>query len=272
MAFVENEKIELLLDKINKKQIWDEIPVFCFSSDVDWASENVMKEYFHIIDRLDLKPTLFVTHESKIIEQNFKLGKIDRGIHPNFMENSSQGNSFDEIASYCVKLAPEAYGFRCHRFFEVNDVTHLLKTKYLLKYVSNVSTILQANIRPFLHRSGLVNIPVFLEDGTVLYNQLDLDFKKYLSLFNTPGIKTISFHPMNFVFNSPNMSFMRHIKDSLTREEYSNITTENIDKLRNMGMGITQTILDIVKYVKEKHFPIMSLNEIYNTVLGGVLS
>ena len=41
-----NEKIELLLEKINRKQIWEEMPVFCFTSDVDWASEDVMKEYF----------------------------------------------------------------------------------------------------------------------------------------------------------------------------------------------------------------------------------
>ena len=268
---IQNERIEVLLDKINKKQIWDEMPVFCFSSDVDWASEDVMGEYFRIVNALDIKPTLFVTHESKIIESNFKSGKIERGIHPNFLANSSHGSSFYEIASSCVKFAPEAYGFRSHRLFDVTDITHLLINEFNFKYVSNLGTILHGYIRPILHESGLVHIPIFFEDGTHLYNQLDLNFKKYGDLFNVPGIKTISFHPMNFVFNSPNMPFIRHIKDSLTREEYSNIRIETIDKLKNTEMGIGQTVLNIVDFVKANRFPIMSLNEVYNTVTGGVV-
>ena len=212
---------------------------------------------------------MFVTHESEIIELNYESGKIERGIHPNFLPNSSHGNSYYEIVAACVKFAPEAYGFRSHRLFDVTDITHLLKNDFSFKYVSNLGTILQGYIRPILHESGLVHIPIFFEDGTHLYNQLDLNFKKYVHLFNAPGIKIISFHPMNFVFNSPNMPFMRHIKDSLTREEYNNIKTEVINKLKNPEMGIGKTVLDIVEYVKENRLPIMSLNEIYNTVTGG---
>ncbi|NLK15329.1 MAG: hypothetical protein GX311_02930 [Bacteroidales bacterium] len=263
------EKIETLLCKINKKQIWDEIPVFCFTSDVDWASEDVMSEFFDIVNVLDIKPTLFVTHESKIIDSNFKSGKIERGIHPNFLENSSHGNSFREVIETCIKFAPESYVFRSHRFFDVTDITHLLKNEYNYKYFSNMGTIMQSYIRPILHESGLINIPVFFEDGTHLYNQLDLDFKKYLDLFVTPGIKIISFHPMNLVFNSPNISFMRQIKDTLTREEFNNITFDTISKLKNREVGIGQTIIDIVKFVKENNYPIMSLNEIYYKIIGG---
>jgi hypothetical protein len=150
----------------------------------------------------------------------------------------------------------------------VTDITHLLKNEYNFKYVSNLGTILQTNIKPILHESGLIHIPIFFEDGTHLYNQLDLNFKKYLDLFITPGIKIISFHPMNFVFNSPNMTFMRQIKDSLTREEYNNISITTINNLKNKNEGIGQTVIDIVKFVKENNYPIMSLNEIYNNLIG----
>lgn len=246
--------------------------LFFFTSDIDWASEDVMMEYFNIVNALGIKPTLFVTHESEVIESNFKLGKIERGIHPNFLANSSHGDSFKEIVETCIKFAPESYGFRSHRLFDVTDITHLLKNEYNYKYVSNLGTILQTYIKPILHESGLVHIPIFFEDGTHLYNQLDLNFKKYLDLFMTPGIKIISFHPMNFVFNSPTMTFMRQIKDTLTREEYNNIKTATIDKLRNRDAGIGQTVIDIVKYVKENNYPIMSLNEIYNTLIGDTKS
>lgn len=261
------EQIELLLSKINGKHVWNDQPVFCFNSDIDWASEDVMTAYFNIVNPLEIKPTLFVTHESDVIESNFQSGKIERGIHPNFLSNSSHGDSFKEIIETVRQFAPESYGFRSHRLFDVTDITHMLKNDYGYKYVSNLGTVLQTNIKPILHESGLVHIPIFFEDGTHLYNQLDLNFKKYTDLFTTPGIKIISFHPMNFVFNSPNMTFMRQIKDSLSREEYNNISTATIEKLRNNGVGIGQTVIDIVKFVKENNFPIMSLNEVYNTLM-----
>ncbi|MGB5024640.1 MAG: hypothetical protein WBO44_04780 [Saprospiraceae bacterium] len=261
------EKIETLLRQMQTKQIWDEMPVYCFTSDIDWASEDVMKEYFNLINELDIKPTLFVTHYSEVIESNFKLGHIERGIHPNFLSNSSHGNSFKEIVETCIKFAPESYGFRSHRLFDVTDITHMLKNEFNYKYVSNLGTILQNSIRPVLHESGLVHIPIFFEDGTHLYNQLDLDFKKYIDLFTSPGIKIISFHPMNFVFNSPTMSFMRQIKDSLTQEEYNNITIQTVEEKRNRDKGIGQTVMEIIKFVKENNYPILSLNEVYNKIV-----
>jgi len=219
--------IEKLLGNINSKHIWDEAPVFCFTSDIDWASEDVIKEYFKIINPLQIRPTLFVTHHSETIESYFKAGEVERGIHPNFLPNSSHGKTFKDIIETCIQFAPESYGFRSHRLFDVTDITHSLKNEYGYKYVSNMGTILQTDIKPVLHESGLIHFPIFFEDGTHLYNQLDLDFRKYLDLFISPGIKIISFHPMNFVFNSPNLSYMRQIKDSLSREEYNDISVPN---------------------------------------------
>ncbi len=258
------QEIQLLLEKNLRKNIWDETPVFCFTSDIDWASEDVMEEYFNIVNELDLKLTLFVTHFSELIENNFKDRKIERGIHPNFMSGSSHGSSFKEIVDNCIKFAPEAYGFRSHRAFDVTDITHLLKNDYNYKYVSHQVTILQPYIRPILHESGLINFPVFFEDGTHLYNQLDLNFNKYNNLFKTPGIKVISFHPMNFIFNSPSISFMRNIKDSLTREEYQNISKTSIEKLRNQNLGIRNTVTEIINFVRQKKYPVLSMNELYH--------
>lgn len=263
------EEIEVLLSKIQAKQIWNEMPVFCFTSDIDWASEDVMKEFFNIVNAFEIKPTLFVTHHSEVIKSNFESGKIERCIHPNFLSDSSQGNSFKEIIETCIKFAPESYGFRSHRLFDVDDTSHLLKKVYNYKYVSNLGTLMQTYIRPILHESGLIHFPIFFQDGTHLYNNLDLDFKKYINLFTTPGIKTISFHPMNFIFNSPTMPFMRQIKDSLSREEYNNISTATIEKLRNKkNAGIGQTTIDIIEFVKANNYPIFSLNELYNKIMA----
>ena len=73
---------------------------------------------------------------------------------------------------------------------------------------------------------------------------------------------------MNFVFNSPTLPYMRQIKDSLSREEFNNISKESIEKLRNREAGIGQMVLDIVNFVKEKKYPILTLNEIYNQIIN----
>ena len=264
-----NERItmDIMINIIQSNFLWDEQPVFCFTSDIDWASEAVMREYFTIVNDLDIKLTLFVTHNSNEIQHNYEKGKIQRGIHPNFMNGSSHGNSFKEVAETCIKFAPEAYGFRSHRAFEVTDITHLMHNEFNFIYVSHQITVFQPNVKPILHESGLINFPVFFEDGTHLYNKLDLDFKRYKNLLLNPGIKIISFHPMNLVFNSPNLSFMRSIKDSLTREQYYNITEESINKYRNKKNGIKHTILDLVEFVKKENFPIFSMNELYDKLL-----
>jgi hypothetical protein len=256
-----------LFQKLYQKNIWDDQPIFCFTTDIDWASEDVMKKYFSIINELDIKPTLFVTHNSEIIQKNFEEGNIDRGIHPNFLTGSSHGNDFREVIETCIQYAPEAYGYRSHRAFDVTDTNHMLKNEYNYKYVSHQITILQPLIRPYLHESGLINYPVYFEDGTHLYNKLNLNFKEYQNLFEVPGIKIISFHPMNFVFNSPTMPFMRTIKDSLSRGDYNSINEDFIDEHRNKNIGIGDMILDIVEYVKSKNFPIFSMNELYHKTI-----
>ena len=260
------ERAENMLKKIQVKQVWDEMPVYCFTSDMDWASEDVMKEFYETVNEMDIKLTMFVTHKSELTDKEYEAGNIDRGIHPNFLEGSSQGSNFKEIAETCTKLAPEAYGFRSHRCFEVTDVTHMLKNEYNYKYVSNLATVLTPRVRPILHESGLINFPIFFEDGTHLYNELDLDFRRYEEYFTSPGLKVMCFHPMNFVFNSPTMPYMRKIKNSLSREEFNNISTATIEKMRNREMGVGDTMKDIIKFVKDNKFPIMSMNELYKMV------
>jgi hypothetical protein len=263
---MELERFELL-KKVNSDNIWDSEPIFCFTSDIDWASEDVLKVFFDILPINKIKLTAFVTHESVEIEKKFSEKLIDRCIHPNFLQNSSHGNSFEEIVQTCIKFAPESYGFRSHRLFDVTDITHLLYEKHGYRYVSNLGTTLAKYIRPVLHESGLVHYPIFFEDGSHLYNQLDFDIKSYLEYFKHPGIKIINFHPMNMVFNTPYMKFMREIKDTLSREEYNNISFETIELKKNKGIGITNTVKDIIDFVFENNYKIMSLKEIYHKTI-----
>jgi len=56
-----------------EKKILNEKPFF-FTSDIDWTSEDVMREYFSKVNNLDIKPTLFVTRASEAISRNYEKG------------------------------------------------------------------------------------------------------------------------------------------------------------------------------------------------------
>jgi len=252
--------LDFILDKTFQNKIWNNQPVFCFTSDIDWASEAVLEYYFEVINTYELKPTLFVTHRSKTVERNYFAGKIETGIHPNFLPDSSQGKTYEDVIKYCYDCCPgNPAQFRCHRAFDCTDVTHFLKNKGFTHY-SNYITAMQPYIRPVIHESGLINFPVFFEDGTYLYNEFPLKFNEWL--FSTPGIKVISIHPMHLILNSPDFKFMRNLKDTLGRERYCNLTESEINKLKQEN-GIANMLFDIIRWVKQNEFPVFTLNELY---------
>lgn len=252
-----------MVDKIGNPHIWDDQPVFCFTSDIDWASESVIDNYLHKLPLDLLKLTTFVTHPSELIEQAFQAGRIARGIHPNFLPGSSQGDSFREIIEKCVSYAPEAICTRSHRAFEVTDTAHLLKNEFHFKCCSNTITTLAPHISPYWLESKLLQIPVFFEEGSFLYNQLGLSIEPYLKHFLSPGLKVISFHPINMAFNTPYIAWMRQIKDSLTREEFNHISSEMIEQKRNREKGAYDIVMEIINLAQQKHLPILSIDEIY---------
>lgn len=260
--------IGTLINKMNSPKVWHEKPIFCFTSDIDWASEAVLKIFADKLQALPLKLTLFMTHPSVVIDEWAKKSAINLGIHPNFLPDSSHGSSYKSVIDTCMSIVPEARGFRSHRLFDVTDITHILKNEYDMLYVSNLGTVMQSHIYPMLHESGLVHFPIFFEDGTHLSNELDLNIFNYAHLLDSPGIKVISFHPMNFVFNSPSLSYMRNIKDSHSRSEYQNLSGTQISELRNCTQpGIGDTVLQIIDYVLNNHYQIMSMEEMYQMIV-----
>ncbi len=254
MTEIDSEMVGLL-EKAAGPHIWDEQPVFCFTSDIDWASEAVIADYFQRLPMEMLKLTTFVTHKSEIIENQFRVGVIQRGIHPNFLPGSSHGNSFREVIETCISFAPEATCTRSYRAFDVTDTAHLLKNEFHFKCCSNTITTLTPRITPFWLESKLLQIPVFFEEGSFLYNQLGLSIQPYLQYFKAPGLKVISFHPMNMAFNTPYIAWMRQIKDSLTREEFNNISAEMIATKHNREKGAYDVVMEIINLAQQLNAP-----------------
>jgi hypothetical protein len=242
---------------------WEKEPVFCFTSDIDWASDSIIKYSHDIISGNDLKLTYFVTHPSLFLKNLYDQKKVRLLIHPNFLPNSSHGNSFKEVINYCLNLVPNADGFRSHRYFEVNDIMDDLE-KLGFKFVSNHCTRCETNIKPLIHRSGLLSIPIFLEDGGYLLMDPTLNFKNLIPKLKSPGLKVINFHPAHIAFNTPDFAYTRSIKDSISRESWNNLSLSDLLNLENKDKpGIRDIVKGIIDFTFGNDYKILSMHEIY---------
>ena len=246
--------------------IWEEEPVFCFTSDIDWASEACIEYSHNIIFGNELKLSYFNTHPSNFLNNLAQTNLVKLLIHPNFLPDSSHGLSFKEVIDYCENLVPTADGFRSHRYFEVNDIMDDF-AKRGFKFVSNHCTRCESGIKPLIHRSGLLSIPIFLEDGGHLLADPALDFKQLLPKLETPGLKVINFHPAHIAFNTPDFGYTRNIKNSMDRDNWNNLDINGIKKIEYTGLGIRTIIQQLIEFVINKNRILFSMHEIYNAHL-----
>jgi len=245
------------------KYSWDEEPVFCFTSDIDWASESIIKYSHDVLSGNNLKLTYFITHCSPFLNDLSEQKKVRLLIHPNFLPKSSHGNSFKEVIDYCLNLVPNADGFRSHRYFEVNDIMDDFK-KRGFQFVSNHCTRCETHIKPLIHRSGLLSIPIFLEDGGYLLMDPTLNFNNLIPKLNSPGLKVINFHPAHMAFNTPNFDYTRSIKDSMSRESWNNLSLSELQNLENKDKpGIRKIIQQIIDFTFKNNHKVLSMDEIY---------
>lgn len=250
------------------KEKFREDNYICFTCDLDWAPEIAIKEMLDFFLGNEIKPTVFVTHESEIVSRY--TDKIDRGIHPNFIQPSSQGNSIEEIINYCISLVPDTSVFRSHRWYASNDIYDLLKEKNF-KYESNLCTNMDI-VEPFVHRSGMISFPVFFEDGAYIMSSEKIDFSKVQDKFNSSGLKVINLHPMHYALNTPYFKYTRQIKDELSREEWNSMSLDTLNELRFGGLGIRSFIDELVQYIKRNDVKIITLEQAYDLAMRRIES
>ena len=81
---------------------------FFITIDCDWASAEMIIESAKLLIENNIKATWFVTDSNKGIDflKGYPL-LFDLGIHPNFMKNSTQGDSEKEIINSLFKIVSD---------------------------------------------------------------------------------------------------------------------------------------------------------------------
>ena len=188
-------------------------PIFCFTSDIDWADDEMIAFAYSIFDEYEVPITPFLTHDSEFLKRRFANFEFRVGLHPNFLSGSTHGEDINQILDHVVSLNPSSTFFRCHHYYDTTEVTEKFRQRDF-GFDSNINFAPSSNLVPLVHESGLIRYPVFLGDGTLLSNFSDGDLTDLLMLLSAPGLKIFNFHPVHVCLNTPNTEHYREFKKS----------------------------------------------------------
>ena len=175
----------------------------CFTSDLDWATEKEITVMLEFFKELEVPLTVFVTHNSEVIQNAYRHIPQHVGLHPNFMPQSSHGNTYQEVIDFCQRLWNSKY-YRSHCYFDNTRVT-MEFSRRRFKYNSNIPLFLLPDIKPFKHFSGILYFPVFWEDDL----QFPLEFNRLQKRLDTDGLKIFAIHPSRL--SQKELKFLRDV-------------------------------------------------------------
>jgi hypothetical protein len=233
-------------------------PLFCLTSDIDWASEYAIEDFISLVSGYGIRPTVFATHRSAVLEQHQARGAIELGIHPNFLPGSSHGNDYLDVIDHMVREFPDARTFRSHCFFDSALVTQQMAQRGFT-HDSNLCVYLQPRLVPLRHASGLVRFPVFFEDDVHwLQSAGDWSLERCLTIFLSAGLKVLNFHPFFVAANIPNQDYYLEVK-----EHIKTLTAENIDTVRFNGAGTRTFLIELLEQLTTRRQRFYTLAELY---------
>lgn len=205
--------------------------------DLDWASEVAIEETLDYLAAKHIPATVFATHPSPRVAA--ALSELEVGLHPFFGEGSSHGQSITEVVQSVLALPHNLPAFRCHRFGVSNEIREAMAAVGM-KISSNICADLEI-VQPFIERCGLVEIPIFFEDGGYLRRERALN-----ATITWEGTAVILIHPMHFAINTPHFNYMASIKKNTSREAWNAMNRGGLNALRWRATGIRDVVLRIL--------------------------
>ena len=199
---------------------------------------------------------VFVTSPSAALEQAVASSEVTLGIHPNFLPGSTHGDGADEVIAHCRSLVPSATSFRAHTFYENSGILQRLRENGFI-VDSNVCLFLQAELVPFVHAAGILRLPVFLEDDSML-RWLDITeaLRIVPPLFLTPGLKVINVHPALFAMNAPDLRYYNDHRDAFYGRDAPS------GGLSYAGVGVASVIKRIVASIRRRNVRVKSFEDL----------
>lgn len=175
--------------------------MIAFTTDIDWAPDEIIQDTIDLFEKYNVKCTLFCTHDSSVIKKlNRELFEI--AIHPNFNKilNGKGDKNAKEVLEEILKIYPESKGVRSHSMTQSSMLLALFKSLGI-KYDCNQFFPYNWKIYPYKCWTGLTRIPYNWEDDIHwLYNKrFDFDILKD---YNNKSMIVLDFHPIHVFLNT----------------------------------------------------------------------
>lgn len=188
-------------------------PIYVLTGDQDWAAEWALSIQVEAAAEAGVPLHIFSTNHSAVLTS--KRQGLTMGIHPNFLPNSSHGSTPKRVVEHCKQLVPDSTTARCHAFAESTAALQALASAGITAD-SGFCSHLQPWLTPTRHFTGIIRLPVFLEDD-VLMGLSSCRIPRLVDLephLVTPGLKIFNFHPAHVGLNSANLAdYDRHRND-----------------------------------------------------------
>ncbi|MBL0942496.1 MAG: hypothetical protein IBJ00_07225, partial [Alphaproteobacteria bacterium] len=197
----------------------DNFPI-ALTFDIDWAPDWSVKECAELCAQYSIPATFFATHASPFLEQLKKEQLFEIGIHPNFLQPSSQGTNEKEIMNYMMRLVPNAISMRTHGLFQSSNLLFMIINEYKqIKYDFSLCLPNNSKLLPFNYFDNneqfFTRIPYQWEDD--LFFTLPAKEKKLDNIiFKQAHYEIFDFHPIHVSLNSNNVENYNRLKKSLT--------------------------------------------------------
>ena len=169
--------------------------------DIDWAHDEVIKYTLDLIEASKIQATIFITHDTPLIDRMRSNNNLELGIHPNFnplldgteIKKRTEREVMDEI----LEIVPNAKCLRSHSLTQSERLLDIF-SEYGLSHISNTYIPFMENniLRPWKLWSDLIITPHFFQDN------VELRLRNELSVNNSLGLKIYDFHPIHIFLNS----------------------------------------------------------------------
>jgi hypothetical protein len=234
-------------------------PIFCLTSDIDWASPFCTDDLIRLVQSLGVTPTLFATHDCPVVKTFLESHPDDVGVHPNFRPGSTHGMDLLAVIDYVFALCPRAKTFRSHAFYDSTDIL-LEMSKRGVTYDSNLCLYLQPHIVPLrLGVPGITRFPVFWEDDCHWAHTGGMwSFESFADAFTSPGLKIVNVHPFMIAANIPSAEYYTDVKKHLTT-----LTSDQVNAIRHNGPGARTFLIDLITFVQAQRLSFYTLRELH---------
>jgi len=214
------------------------------TSDIDWASDEVLDFTINLFEKYNAKCTFFATHQTDLISDIPDDYEI--GLHPNFnflLEGDFRyGKNYKEIIDYYNKLIPNCTSIRSHSMTQNTNILDYFSkigfTHDVNHFIPNLNCV---NLSPWKYwQNKMLKVPYFWEDDIHCIYGIEYNID---NIFNYKGIKVIDFHPIHIFLNTENLerynSARPYLQDYTELKQFVNTST----------YGTRDFLVDIIKSV-----------------------